>query len=131
MVVSAACPRSAADSLPLSLDWLLSLDCAMVLLFLEAPHCHEPLEQSVLGLGDLLLGEHARRPRLVELQEACADARLVVQLALGLLLDLLGDPDGGPNRRQRQCEQPGDQTHAALPAESSMSVKLYGGSGPT
>jgi len=45
----------------------------------------------------------------VELDELASDLVLVVELGLGDLGELLGEPDGAANRRERQREESADQ----------------------
>src|SRR3954468_13664810 len=88
----------------------------------------QALEQVVLLAGALLLGHlplldgHVQGGQLVE------DVVLVVELAVGLLGDLVGDPGHPAHGRQGKGEQAGDQPHAG---SSSRRTNECGGSGPT
>src|SRR5689334_8694919 len=73
---------------------------------------HQPLEQLVLDLGALLLGQFSGPSCLVDLLQLGADARRVVVLLLGLLQDLLGQPHDATYGQQWQAEQPGHQSHS-------------------
>src|SRR5690606_3010979 len=69
----------------------------------RAPPGHQALQQLVLELGGLLLGELAAAAPLVDPVELGPDARGVVVLLLGLVADLLGQPHDAPHGRERQA----------------------------
>src|SRR4051812_16871378 len=75
-------------------------------------HDGEALHQALLLVGALLVGQLAALGAHVELGELAADAALVVELAVGLLRDLLADPGHALHGRERQREQTRDQAHA-------------------
>src|SRR4051794_14328607 len=98
----------------------------MSLLLPESADLHQPLEQLVLRFVDLLWGQLAGLPRVLELEYPVPDRRLVVELSLRLLLNALGNPRGSADRGERQGEQAADQAHAPASASNSRSAKLYG-----
>src|SRR4051794_19934727 len=67
--------------------------------------------------------------RLVELRQLACDPPLVVELVLGFLRELLGDPCNAAHGREWQGDEPRDQAHAA-PASQAWSANVCGGSGP-
>src|SRR3954452_18219065 len=92
---------------------------------------NQALEQDVLGLCRGCLIDLPRLPRRLDLHQLRLDRAFVVQLALSLLIEALGDPDRSPDRSQRKRQEPGDQAHAFAVSVAVSPVKLYGGSGPT
>src|SRR5206468_12557088 len=64
----------------------------------------------------------------LRVRELTLDRARIVQLALRLLEQLLGDPDGAPDRRERQRQEARDQAHACTPGSSVANAT--GGSGP-
>ena len=90
---------------------------------------NQACDELVLDRSGLLVTDLAGLARRFDLHQACADRALVVVLGLRLGEQLLGDPDGAADRRQREREQARDQAHAGAPTACSP-VKLYGGSGP-
>src|SRR5918996_1708574 len=117
MVSRAATVRSRAESrFPLP---SLLVESAMGSISPQSPRGNQALEQRVLGERRLLLVDLARLPGRFDLHQLGADRVLVVELALGLLLDALGEPHRAPDRGEREREQSRDQAHAAV----SSSVK--------
>jgi len=65
----------------------------------------EPLEQLTLLVAPLLLADASLFLVQLELEEFPLDLILVVELAVSLLGELLGDPGRSPDRRQwKQCQ---------------------------
>src|SRR5947209_1196067 len=88
----------------------------------------EPLEQIALARLALLVVEQPVIGGDLELDHLRADAVLVVELALGLVCDLLGHPSRPAHGRERERQQTCEQAHQ--PAAPSSSTNEYGGSGP-
>src|SRR5437763_16744279 len=84
----------------------------------------EPLEQVVFHPLALLLAEVALLGLDLELDQLGADAVLVVELPVGLLGHLPGDPRDPAYRRERERQQPGEQTHAVPPPLVTLSVSI-------
>src|SRR5205807_1408378 len=87
----------------------------------------QPLEQLVLDLLELLDRELAPLVAELGLGELPTDRTPLVQLSRRLLGDLLRDPHGPADRRQRQRQQARQEPHQLSPGNMT---KLCGGSGP-
>src|SRR3954451_10405886 len=65
----------------------------------------QPLQQLVLEALELGLGELAAVERRLQARELGAHLRRLVEVSLGLVLDLLGDPHRAANGRERERQQ--------------------------
>src|SRR3954469_21786817 len=83
----------------------------------------QALEQLVLQALELGLLELAALEGRLEARELGAHLRRLVEVALGLVLDLLGDPHRPAHGRERERQQPRDQAHAPASWSSASSTK--------
>src|SRR5437764_1410411 len=81
------------------------------MLRLQRPYHSQALKQFPLAVLALLGTHHTVLDLERKLEHLGADAGLVVELALGLLGDLVSHPDRTPDRRQGQRDECRDQSH--------------------
>src|SRR5207249_1387821 len=92
---------------------------------LEAALAVLAAQRAVLVEPHDVLADHVRRVRAArQLEQAGLDRRLVVELQLRLVLQLLRNPGRAPHGREGQGEQRREQAHQAASAASSASAKL-------
>ena len=109
--------------LPVCFGGSTLLDSAIVLLPPRPRAADKPLQQGVLGCGELLVVDIPGCVLGLQLHQLLADRSLVVELGFGLLLDALGQPGRAAYGGERKGQQSGDQAHAVL-AGTSWSAKL-------
>src|SRR4029077_11880299 len=95
----------------------------LLLPWTRASH-HQALDELVLPDRGLLVAQLTCGALAVDFGDLVADPNRVVELFLGLALDLLGHGDGAAQRSQRETEESCDQPHRW------PSTKSYGATGP-
>src|SRR3954447_21593527 len=98
----------------------------------------QPLHELFLDRAGVVVGDLAGLSARGQQVELPLDVGRVEPLPLGLLLHLLGHPDGAAHRSERPRHQPGDQSRDQAHDRSfclswitTWSRKAYGGWGPT
>src|SRR5215207_4614657 len=98
-----------------------SLEVAMrsPLLVVDAHRTDHTVDDLLLQLGFLLLGDLTRGPRLADRLQLASSRCRVVHLLVHAFLDDLGQCDHSAGRCERQSEDHGDEPHAGSPLRLS------------